>query len=328
MVVKFKDITNPDTIEMRELDGKILTVDASNLIYKFLTTMRQGDGSPLRDLNGNITSHLNGIMFQTSTLIDLNIKPIYVFDGKAPILKKKTQQERIEVKKESEAKYLKAKEVGDTEKARKYAARTAQLTHEILESSKKLLELMGVPYVESITEGEAQAAYMAKRSDAWAVVSQDYDCLLFGAPRVIRNFRLTKSNYEMEIISLQKTLDELKLTQQELVDAAILVGTDFNEGCYGVGAKTAIKLIHEYKNVENVLKNTKYSMDDSNVDEIREIFLNPQIQEYYDTTFKKPKKDELMDFLCGDHDFDEVRTEHAIAKIQNKCAQTNLEQWF
>ena len=110
MGVKFKDITNPDTIEMRELDGKILTVDASNLIYKFLTTMRQGDGSPLRDLNGNITSHLNGIMFQTSTLIDLNIKPIYVFDGKAPILKKKTQQERIEVKKESEAKYLKAKE--------------------------------------------------------------------------------------------------------------------------------------------------------------------------------------------------------------------------
>lgn len=327
MGVKFKDITHPEKIEMKNLDNNVLTVDASNLIYKFLTTMRQGDGTPLRDLNGNITSHLNGILFQTATLIEQNIKPIYVFDGKAPELKQKTQQERIEVKKESEQKYQEALELGDEAKARKYAARTAHLNREIIESSKKLLTLMGIPYVQSKTEGEAQASYMANQGDAWAVVSQDYDCLLFGAPRILRNFKLTKTNTDIQLLQLQKTLDELNLTRNQLVDIAILVGTDFNDGIYGVGAKNAIKLMHKYGSLESIVKNKNYDLD-CDVDEIREIFLNPDVVRNYDIEFRKPQKDKLIDFLCGEHDFDEIRTQSAIKKLQHKAAQTSLENWF
>lgn len=327
MGVKFKDITHPTKVEMKNLDNKILTIDASNLIYKFLTTMRQGDGTPLQDLNGNITSHLNGILFQTATLIEQNIKPIYVFDGKAPELKAKTQQERIDVKKESEQKYREALEHGDNEKARKYAMRTAHLNKEIIESSKKLLTLMGIPYVQSKTEGEAQASYMATKGDAWAVVSQDYDCLLFGAPRILRNFKLTKTNNDIQLLSLEDTLDEIGLSRKQLVDVAILVGTDFNDGIYGVGAKTAIKLMHKYGSLENIVKNKGYDLN-CDVDEIRGIFLNPDVVKDYDITFRKPKKEKLVDFLCGDHDFDESRTQGAIKKLQHKAAQTSLESWF
>ncbi len=327
MGVKFKDITNPEPIEMKELKSKVLTVDASNLIYKFLTTMRQGDGSPLRDLNGNITSHLNGIMFQTSSLIERNVKPVYVFDGKAPELKKKTQEERINIKKESEQKYLEAKKEGDNEKARKYAARTAHLNNEIISSSKKLLELMGIPYVQSKTEGEAQASYMVAQEDAWAVVSQDYDCLQFGATRVLRNFKLSRGKSNMEIISLDKTLNELELTREQLVDVAILVGTDFNEGVYGIGAKKGIKLIHKYGTLERSLEHLGKEIE-VDPDLIRDIFLKPDVVKDYDIKFKRPKKEKLLDYLCGDHDFDEKRTTAAITKLQLKTAQTSLESWF
>ncbi len=327
MGVKFKDITTAEPIEMNQLKGKILTVDASNLIYKFLSTMRQVDGTPLKDLNGNITSHLNGIFFQTATLISKQVKPIYVFDGKAPELKSKTQQERIEIKKESEKKYEEAKKAGDLETARKYASRTVHLDKDVIESSKKLLELMGLPYVQAKTEGEAQASYMVSQNDAWAVVSQDYDCLQFGATRMLRNFKLSQSSKNMELISLERTLTDLNLTREQMVDLAMLVGTDFNEGIYGIGAKKGLKLMHKYGSLEAALEKLDKTIE-VDPDEIREIFLNPDVVTDYDTKFKSPKKEKLIDFLCGDHDFNEERVMASIDKLKKETAQTSLNQWF
>ncbi len=328
MGVKFKDITNPEKLTMGDLKSKVLTIDASNVIYKFLTTMRQVDGTPLKDLNGNITSHLNGIMFQTASLIEMGIKPVYVFDGKAPELKKETQEERISVKEESQKKYEEAKKKGDMESARKYAARTSHLDNHIIRSAKELLELMGLPYIQSKTEGEAQASYMVTQNDAWAVVSQDYDCLQFGAPRMVRNFRLSKSqSKDLEIIYLDKTLKELDLTREQLIDVAILVGTDFNKGIHGIGAKTGIKLIHKYGTLEKVLE-IKDKTIEVDADDIREIFLHPDVITNYDLTFKQPKRDKLIKFLVDDHDFDIDRTKSAIDKIKKQTGQTSLEAWF
>lgn len=328
MGVKFKDITSPESIEFSQLEGKILTVDASNIIYKFLSSMRQIDGSPLKDLNGNITSHLNGIMFQTSSLIDKGIKPVYVFDGKAPELKKKTQEERINIKKEAQQKYEEARKKGDYETARKYASRTPYLNKEVIESSKKLLTLMGLPYVQAKTEGEAQASYMVSKKDAWAVVSQDYDCLQFGATRILKNFKLSaRQSKDLQLISLEKTLNELELTREQLVDVAILVGTDFNEGIYGIGPKKGLKLIRKYQTLEKVLDVLNKTIE-VDYNDIREIFLNPDVVTNYDIKFRKPKREQLIDFLCGDHDFTEERTFAAIDKLEIGTAQTSLEQWF
>lgn len=326
--VKFKDITSPEPIELDDLNTRILTMDASNVIYKFLTTMRQPDGTPLKDLNGNITAHLNGIMFQTSTLVNKGIKPVYVFDGKAPELKKKTQEERIEIKKEAQRKFEEAKQAGDLEAARKYASRTPFINKEIIESSKKLLDLMGLPYVQAKTEGEAQASYMVAQKDAFAVVSQDYDCLQFGATRMLKNFKLSnKQSKDLQIIYLEKTLKELEVTREQLIDIAILVGTDFNEGIYGIGPKKGLKLIKKYENLETVLEKIDKTIE-VDYNEIREIFLNPDVVTDYELKFRSPKREQLIDYLCGDHDFTEERTFMAIDKLSKKTAQTNLEQWF
>jgi flap endonuclease-1 len=326
--VKFKDITSPEPIELDDLNTRILTMDASNVIYKFLTTMRQPDGTPLKDLNGNITAHLNGIMFQTATLVNKGIKPVYVFDGKAPELKKKTQEERIEIKKEAQRKFEEAKKAGDLEAARKYASRTPFINKEIIESSKKLLDLMGLPYVQAKTEGEAQASYMVAQKDAFAVVSQDYDCLQFGATRMLKNFKLSnKQSKDLQIIYLEKTLKELEVTREQLIDIAILVGTDFNEGIYGIGPKKGLKLIKKYQNLETVLEKIDKTIE-VDYNDIREIFLNPDVVTDYELKFKSPKRERLIDYLCGDHDFTEERTFMAIDKLSKNTAQTNLEQWF
>ena len=186
---------------------------------------------------------------------------------------------------------------------------------------------MGLPYVQAITEGEAQASYMVSQGDAWAVVSQDYDCLQFGATRMLRNFKLSASSKNMEIISLQKTLDDLGLTREQMVDVAILVGTDFNDGVYGIGAKKGIKLIQKYENLEAALEKLDKTIEvDPN--EIREIFLNPDVVTDYDINFKSPKKEKLIDFLCVDHDFGEERTLASIDKLKKETGQTSLNQWF
>ncbi|MDO5852160.1 MAG: flap endonuclease-1 [Methanobacteriaceae archaeon] len=328
MGVKFKDITTPKELNIKELNSKVVTIDASNIIYQFLSSVRQADGTPLKDLNGNITSHLNGILFQTASLIDLGIKPVYVFDGKAPELKHKTQQKRIEVKKKSKVEYEKAKQEGDNEKAKKYASRLVHLNNEIIESSKKLLSLMGVPFVQAPSEGEAQASYMVDKGDSWAVVSQDYDCLQFGATRMIRNLTITKKrNKSLQIITLEDTLNNLEITREQLVDIAIMSGTDFNEGLYNIGAKRGLKLIKKHQTLENVLKHLDKTLE-VEPEILQNIFLKPDVTDDYKLKWNPPKKQKILDYLCGEHDFTEERTISAIKKIQNQTSQTSLEQWF
>ena len=204
MGVKFKDIVSPEEINLKDLEGRTVAIDAYNTIYQFLSGIRQRDGSPLMDLNGNVTSHLSGILYRTSSIVDKGIKPIYVFDGQSSPYKAKTLEQRRAIKEEAEKQRQEAIAKGDREAARKYAIRTSRMTPYIIESSKKLLELMGVPYIQAKGEGEAQASYMVAQGDAWAVASQDYDCLLFGAPRIIRNLTLSGGFSNLEYIQLTK----------------------------------------------------------------------------------------------------------------------------
>ena len=179
MGVKFKDIVSPEEINLKDLEGRTVAIDAYNTIYQFLSGIRQRDGSPLMDHNGNVTSHLSGILYRTSAIVEKGIKPIYVFDGVASEYKSNTIEQRRAIKEEAIEKYKEAKASGNEEEMRKYAIRTSRMSPYIIESSKELLDYMGVPYVQAKGEGEAQGAYMVNQGDAWAVASQDYDCLLF-----------------------------------------------------------------------------------------------------------------------------------------------------
>ena len=327
MGVKLKDIIEPESISFKDLEGRTVSIDAFNTLFQFLSTIRQRDGRPLTDENGNITSHLSGILYRNSSMVEKGIKPIYIFDGKAPELKSETQAKSREVRVEAEKIYKDALAKGDTEKARKYAMRSSKLSPEIIESSKKLLTLMGIPYVDAKGEGEAQAAYLVQNGDAYAVASQDYDCLLFGAKRVVRNLAVNSNLGNLEYYQLDKVLRELDITIEELIDMGILIGTDFCAGLKGVGAKTALKLAHKGQLKEKIAELQKESTHD--LDEVREIFLNHNVNTDYKIKWEKPKKDKIIEFLCYEHGFSEDRVSKASDKLKNlTSSQGSLDAWF
>ena len=301
MGVKLKDIVEPKKIDFKYLESRAVSIDAFNTLYQFLSTIRQRDGRPLTDEHGNVTSHLSGILYRNSSMVEKDIKPIYVFDGKSSELKSDTQEKRREIRDEAEKIYKEALAQGDNEKARKFAMRSSKLSPEIIESSKKLLTLMGIPYVEAKGEGEAQAAYLVANGDSYAVASQDYDCLLFGAKRVV--------------------------TREELIDMGILIGTDFFFFLMGVGAKTALKLAHNGQLKEKLAELQAQSTHD--LDEVRQLFLNHNVNTDYKIKWEKPKQDKLIEFLCYEHGFSQDRVIKASDKLKKlNSSQGSLDAWF
>ncbi len=327
MGVKLKDIVEPKKIDFKYLEGRAVSIDAFNTLYQFLSTIRQRDGRPLTDEHGNVTSHLSGILYRNSSMVEKDIKPIYVFDGRSSELKSDTQAKRREVRDKAEKIYKEALAQGDTEKARKFAMRSSKLSPEIIESSKKLLTLMGIPFVEAKGEGEAQAAYLVANGDAYAVASQDYDCLLFGAKRVVRNLAVSSNLGNLEFYELNKVLSELDVTREELIDMGILIGTDFCEGLKGIGAKTALKLAHNGQLKEKLAELQKESSHD--LDEVRELFLNHEVNTDYKIKWEKPKQEKIIEFLCYEHGFSEDRVIKASDKLKNlSSSQGSLDAWF
>jgi flap endonuclease-1 len=212
--VNFKDLIPKTPIKLEDLAGKIIAIDAYNAIYQFLSIIRQPDGTPLKDSSGKITSHLSGLFYRTSNLIEMGIKPVYVFDGESPILKTPEIERRKQVKVAAATHYAKAAAKGDVEKMFMYAQASTSMKDYMLEDSQKLLELMGLPWVQAPGEGEAQAAHMNRKGDADYCASQDYDSLLFGACKLLRNVTISgrrkrgKATIEVvpEVIELPKTL--------------------------------------------------------------------------------------------------------------------------
>jgi flap endonuclease-1 len=189
--VNLRDLVPKTSIRLEDLSGKSMAIDAYNALYQFLAIIRQPDGTPLKDGSGRITSHLSGLLYRTSNLVELGIKPIYVFDGVPPTLKEAEIKRRMKVKEEALIKYEQALKEGKIEEARMYAQATSRLKDYMAEDSKRLLDLMGIPWVQAPSEGEAQAAHMVKRGDADYCASQDYDSLLFGAPKLVRNVTIS-----------------------------------------------------------------------------------------------------------------------------------------
>jgi len=268
MGVNLGDLVPKTKVDLKNLSGKIVAIDAYNALYQFLSIIRQPDGTPLKDRSGRITSHLSGLFYRTCNLLELGIKPIYIFDGVPPEMKEAEIRRRAKIKEEAQVRYERALREGRIEEARMYAQMTSRLKDYMAEDSKTLLTRMGVPWIQAPSEGEAQAAHLAKKGDADYCASQDFDSLLFGAPFLLRNLtisgrrKLPRKNVYIEItpeiIEMSRVLKELGITREQLVDIGILVGTDFNpEGIKGIGPKTALRLIKKYGTLEEALKNIK-----------------------------------------------------------------------
>ena len=343
MGVNLKPIIVKRDISFNEIKGRRIAIDAYNALYQFLATIRQIDGKPLMDSQGNVTSHLNGLLYRTVNLLEKDIRPVYVFDGKPPELKKAEILRRMEQKSEAIIKYEEALKRGDLEEARIYAQQTSKLTTYMVDEAKKLLTYLGVPWVQAPSEGEAQAAYMVVKGDVWASASQDYDSLLYGAPRLIRNLTISGRrkiakrnmyiNISLELIFLEEVLKKLDITRVQLIDIAILLGTDYNPGgVRGIGPKKALELIKRYGGLEKIIK--IIGKESFNVDpfSIREIFLKPEISDDYKLEWGNVNEDKLIKLLCDSHDFSYDRVKKAIERVKKaydiNIKQMRLESWF
>jgi flap endonuclease-1 len=339
-VQRLGELMKKKTITMEELSGRTLAVDALNYLYAFLSVVRQPDGTPLKDRKMRVTSHLSGVFYRTVNMLESNIQPIFVFDGEAPVLKKETIRERRATREEAKEKWEEALTLGDLTAARKYAQLSSSLSDEMIQESKVLMECLGVPWVQAPSEGEAQAAYMTNKGDAWSTGSQDYDSILFSSPLLVRNIVVSgrrklpgKNVYvkiEPELVDAAQSLTDLGVTREQLIEVSILLGTDYNPGIKGVGPKTAMKLVREYGSADRAIREKGVSMEVS-VDEVRNLFLNPKVTEKYELKPKLLNKEKIIHMLVDEHDFSLERVQAALKRIDeaNKPTKpTGLDQWL
>ena len=340
MGLDLKPLVKSSSITISELSGKVIAVDAYNTIYQFLATIRGATGELLTNNSGEVTSHLSGLFYRNVNLLAENIKLIYIFDGKPSPLKSKELDRRRQVKDDAFKKYQEAITAGRFKDARKYGQATSVLTDKMVEESKMILSLLGIPYIQAPSEGEAAAAQLTQSNIAFACASQDYDSLLFGAKRLIRNLTISgkrkvpnKNVYvdiEPEIILQQQLLNEIGLNLEQLVDVGILIGTDFNPGGIPrIGPKTALKLVREYNKLEKIEK-IEDSVANIPYEEIREILLKQEPSKVDSIKFDEISYDALINFLCIEKNFSATRVNASLDKVKKSVTTRNqsLEKWF
>ena len=327
MGVLLTPIITKDTIGFDALGGRTLAVDGNGELYQFLALIRLRDGTPLKDSKGRTTSHLSGLFYRTTRLIaEHRLRLVFVFDGTPPALKAREIAKRRAVRSRYEEERAAALERGDVAQAYSKATMTSRLTKDMVSEARELLKLLGIPAVQAPSEAEAQAAHMAATSsEIFAAASKDYDALLFGAPRLVRFLTISGKEFlpsqgafrpiVPETIVLARLLESWRITREQLVDLALLVGTDFNDGVSGIGPKKALKLVQQYGRIENMPDDIRQPAgDDEMLNDVRRIFLRPAVTESFTFTPSEPDVDGVVRFLCDEREFSRERVTAALER--------------
>ena len=343
MGIQLTQLVQGEVVGLEDLFDKVVAIDAFNWVYQFLSIIRQRDGTPLKDSHDRVTSHITGLYYRTIKLLEAGIKPVYVFDGKPPEFKS-VLAKRHDVRAEALREWKKALEEKDYEAASKHAKRSTTITEQFIDDSKQLLESMGVPYIQAPSEGEAMCATLVKNKDAYCAASQDYDTLLFGAHRLVRNLSITgkkkrrigrgaSSGFETVVINpemllLDNCIEKLGITYDQLIILGILIGTDFNPGGVpGYGPKKALDLVREKRTMKQVFEGLAWDFSVT-PEEIFEFFKRPPVVDY-EIRFREPNEDAIKKLMCDEHDFSEERITNALKRLtENKKEQSSLSRWI
>src|SRR3989338_848604 len=345
MGIQLTQLVQGEIAGVEDFFDKTIAIDAFNWIYQFLSIIRQPDGTPLKDSKGRVTSHISGLYYRTIKLMEAGIKPVYVFDGKPPEFKAVAAHRR-DVRAEAAREWKAALEKHDYEAASKFAKRSTTITGEYIEGGKKLLEAMGIPYIQAPSEGEAMCAHLVKQKDAWCAASQDYDTLLFGAPRLVRNLSKTGKKKKKvsgakgaspvfetvfihpEMLTLDSLLKRLEITHDQLINLGMIIGTDFNPGgIQGYGPKKALNLVKEKKTLANVFDGVPWDFSVA-PEQVFDFFKNPPVTDY-ELRFNEPDEAAIIRLMCDEHDFSEERIANALKKLADtKKSQSSLSRWI
>ena len=319
MGLPLKDLDAAQELSWDALAGRTLAVDGFNAAYQFLATIRQRDGQLFTDPAGKVTSHLMGTFYRTTSLLQQGVLPVWVFDGKPPERKAGTIRQRIAAKEKAEGEYREALAAGDLETARRKAAQTSRLTRPMVEELVELLGAMGVPTVQAPGEGEAQSAVMAAQGTVWASASEDYDTLLFGAPRLVRGLAARGrggATPGAQFVDRAELLATLGIDGEELITLGIIIGTDFNDGVRGYGPKKALKAVREHLGFRATVE--KLGLDLAEADAVAEIFRHPTSMTVPAPAFGPVNEEAVRRILVDGHGFSEERVRAAIARARQR----------
>lgn len=323
--------------DIKSFFGRKVAIDASMSLYQFLIAVRQTDGTQLLNDNGETTSHLMGIFYRTLRMIDNGIKPVYVFDGKPPDLKKHELDKRKDRRKETEEKL---KEAQDQAEKIKQERRLVRVTPEHNKEAQVLLKLMGIPFVVAPSEAEAQCAELAKGGKVYAAASEDMDTLCYRTPFLLRHLTFSEAKKEpVQEVDTEKVLESLNLTIEQFIDLGLLLGCDYIESIRGIGPVTALKLIKEHGSLEAIIKyieegNTKWNVpEDWNYQGARDLFLHPDVipSKELDLKWSPPDEEGLMKYLCDEKLFNEDRVKSGITRLKKGLksgTQVRLDGFF
>ena len=298
-------------------------MDAFLTAYQFITSLRargEGkDGTYLRDSRGRPVSHLMGFLDRSAAMIEAGIDPVFVFDGRPHELKFETLAVRKERRVNAVEKWEAAIEAEDWKAADKLGAQVVSYTPEMVQETQQMLDHLGVAWIEAPMEAEGAASVWCRQGQVAGVASQDWDVLLYGSPVMIRNLTShgTKKFGRMisaERIVLTELLEEHGITQAQLVDLGIMVGTDFHPGIRGIGPKTGLKLIKEHGSIEAICEAKEKELPDR-LDEIRELFMNHPISGELPPS-GMVDEGALRKFLIDERDFSERRVDRALDRMK------------
>jgi len=330
MGVPFGSIIKGKEIEIGDLKGRKIAIDAFNTMFQFLTTIRDREtGEPLKDSKGFVTSHLSGLLYRTTKFLEAGIKPIYVFDGKRPDFKY-VSAERAKVREDARIRWKEHMERGETELGFKAAKMSATINQDMIDHAKKLLEYMGVSVVQAPSEGEAQCAWMCLHGDVWGSASQDWDSILFGSSRLVRNLSITGKRrlprtgayYELkpEVVECKEVFTSLGITREQMIVMAMLMGTDFNEGVDTFGPKRSLDLVKKEK-IEDII--SKHNLPQN----VYDFFLNPPHHEEKIES-KELQPDKILKMMVDDHEFSQERIQKVIDTLKKTSGTNALSKWL
>ncbi|KFM14196.1 Flap endonuclease 1 protein [Marine Group I thaumarchaeote SCGC AAA799-O18] len=135
---------------------------------------------------------------------------------------------------------------------------------------------------------------------------------------------------EPEIINYQKNLNLLEITEKQIIDIGILVGTDFNpDGFERIGPKTALKLVKEYGKLEEIPQ-IQEPLKQIDYNQIRNIFLQADVTEVDKIGFKDTDYSGVLDYLSNERDFSRERVQSSLNRLKRGLEKRShtLEKWF
>jgi 5'-3' exonuclease len=239
------DKCSTDSIQKRhlnDLQDKRIAVDMSIYLYRFL-------------VDGHFMEQLYLFL---ATLRYYCIRPVIVFDGKAPVEKKATIQRRRKEKQDAKTQYeILENQLAHTtdlllrqdiqKKMASLKKRMVRITWAYIDTAIELIQAFGFEYYLAPQEADQLCVHLALCGDVYAILSDDMDLLLSGAPRILRGFHI--STHEITLYDSAAILADMGMTLPDFRATVALSGTDYELTTPrpNMALKRCFELYHEYR---------------------------------------------------------------------------------